>query len=103
MHFLLQRFVVGQLDQIDDRGSCETVDIVSKIKSLENRFDDDLQTRVINELSTKAGITAKEIILSKPTGLPLSLRKEYKSPIKKHIKRMRTETQMIYLFSPQTS
>ena len=88
--------VVGQLDQINDRGSHESADIASRIETLENRFDD-LQTRIRNELSTKPGITAKEV-LSKITGLPLSLKKEYKSSIEKRIHGMRTETQIDDLF-----
>jgi hypothetical protein len=88
--------VVGQLDQVDDRGSHESVDIASKIETLENRFDD-LQTRIINELSTKPGITAKEL-LNKLTQLPLSLRKEYESSISKRIHGMRSETQINDLF-----
>jgi hypothetical protein len=87
---------IGQLNQVDDGGSHESVDIASKIETLENRFDD-LQTRIINELSTKPGITAKEI-LSKLTGLPLSLRKEYESSIEKRIRKMRSETQIDDLF-----
>jgi uncharacterized protein Yka (UPF0111/DUF47 family) len=57
-HFLLEN--IGQLNQVDDRGSHESVDIASKIETLENRFDD-LQTRIINELSTKPGMTAKQL------------------------------------------
>ena len=87
--------VVGQLDQVG-RGSHESVDVASKIKILENKFDD-LQTRIINELSTKPGITSKEV-LSKLTRLPLSLRKDYESSIEKRIHRMRTETRIDDLF-----
>ena len=88
--------VVGQLDQVDDRGSHEPVDIASKIESLENQFDD-LQTRITNELSTKPGITVKEL-LDKLTRLPLSLRKEYESSIIKCLSSMSTETQIDNLF-----
>ena len=88
--------VADQLEQIDDRGSHESGDIASKIETLENRFGD-LQTRIINELTTKPGITAKEL-LNKLTQLPLSLRKEYESSIPKRIHGMRTETQIDDLF-----
>ena len=93
MHFLL---ILDQLDQVGDRGSYEPADIASKIEALENWFDN-LQTRIINELSTKPGITLKEV-LSKLTGLPLSLRKEYETSIAKRIHGMRTETQINDLF-----
>ena len=88
--------VVGQLDQINDRGSHESADISRRIETLENRFDD-LQTRIRNELSTKPGITAKEV-LSKLTGLPLLLKKEFESSIEKRIHGMLTETQIDDLF-----
>ena len=88
--------ILDQLHQVDDRGSYEPADIASKIEALENRFDG-LQTRIINEISAKPGITAKEV-LSKLTGLPLSLRKEYESSIEKRIERMRKETQIDDLF-----
>ena len=88
--------VVGQLDQVDDRGSYESMDVASKIETLENWFDD-LQTRIINELSTKPGITVQNL-LSKLTGLPLSLRREYESSIAKRMPSMRTETQVNELF-----
>ena len=88
--------VIGQLDPVDDRSSRESVDIASKIETLENWFDN-LQTRIINELSTKPGITAKELLI-KLTGLPLSLRKEYESSIPKRIHGMRTETHIKDLF-----
>ena len=93
MHFLL---ILDQLDQVGDRGSYEPADIASKIEELENRFDD-LQTRIINELSTKPGITAKQL-LSKLTRLPLSLRKEYESSLAKRIHRMLKATQINDLF-----
>ena len=94
MHIL----VVGQLDQVDDRDSHEPVGIDSKIETLENQFDS-LQTRIINELSTKPGITAKAL-LNTLTRLPLSLRKEYESSITKRIEfhGMRTETEINDLF-----
>ena len=88
--------VVGQLDQVNDRGSHESADIAIRIETLENRFDD-LQTRIRSELSTKPGITAKEV-LSKLTGLPLLLKKEYESSIERRIHGMRTETQIDDLF-----
>ena len=88
--------ILDQLDQVGDRGSYEAADIASKIEALENRFDG-LQTRIINEISAKPGITTKEV-LSKLTGLPLSLRKEYESSIAKCIPSMRTETQIDDLF-----
>ena len=87
---------VGQLDHVDDRGSHEPVDIASKIETLENRFDD-LRTRIRIELSTKPGITAKEV-LSKLTRLPLLLELEYESSIEKRIHGMRTETHIDDLF-----
>ena len=88
--------VVGQLDQIDRRDGHEPVDLASKIETLENWFDN-LQTRIRKELSTKPGITVKEV-LSKITGLPLLLKKEYESSIEKRIHGMRTETQIDDLF-----
>ena len=88
--------VLDQLDQVDDRGNHEPVDIDNKIETLENMFDD-LQTRIRNELSTKPGITVQEV-LSKLTGLPLLLRREYESSITKRIHGMRTETQINDLF-----
>ena len=88
--------VVGQLDEVDDRGSHESANIASKIETLENWFDD-LQTRIINELCTNPDVTAKEL-LSKLTRLPLSLRKEYESSLAKRIHRMRKETQINDLF-----
>ena len=42
--------LVGQLDQVDDSGRHESVDIANKIEILEDQFDN-LQTRIINELS----------------------------------------------------
>ena len=89
--------VVGQLDQIDDRGSHESVDIASKIKILEDWFED-LHTRIINELSTNPGITVKDL-LSKLTRLPSLLKEEYKSSIAQSIHGMRTETQIDDLFT----
>ena len=88
--------VIGQLDQVDNRGGHEPLDIASKIETLENKFDD-LQTRIRKELSTNPGITAKEV-LSKITGLPLLLKKEYESSIEKRLHGMRTETQIDDLF-----
>ena len=89
--------VVGQLDQFDDRGSHEPVDIASKIKILEDWFED-LHTRIINELSTNPGITVKDL-LSKLTRLPSLLKEEYKSSIAQSIHGMRTETQIDDLFT----
>ena len=95
---------VGQLDQVDDRGSHKQVDIASKIENLEDQFDS-LQTRIINELSTKSGLTVQKL-LDQLTRLPLSLRTEYESSIVKRIPSMRTETKVNELFihlNPLTS
>ena len=74
--------VVGQLDQIDDSGSHESaVDIASKIENLEDQFNN-LQTRIIDELSTEPGITVQKI-LNQLMQLPLALRREYELSIKK--------------------
>ena len=88
--------VLGLLDQVDDGGCHELLDVASKIENLEYRFNN-LQTRIINELSTKPGMTVKEI-LSQLTRLPLSLRREYESSIAKRIPSMRTETRVDELF-----
>ena len=88
--------VIGQLDQIDDRGSHEPVDIASKIENLEDQFNS-LRTRIMNELSTKPDITV-QVLLNQLTGLPLSLRREYESSIAKRIPSMRTVTQVSDLF-----
>ena len=88
--------VVGQLDQVDDRGSHERVDIASKIENLEDQFDS-LRTRIMLELSAKPDITV-QTLLAKLTGLPLSLRKEYESSIAKQISNMSSETQINKLF-----
>jgi hypothetical protein len=88
--------IVGQLDQVDDRSSHESVDIASKIKTLEYQFIS-LQTRIRLELSANPDVTV-QTLLRKLTGLPLSLRKEYESFIAKHIPVMRTETQVNELF-----
>ena len=96
--------VVGLLDQVDNNHCHESVDVASKIENLEYRFNN-LQTRIIKELSTKPGITVKEI-LNQLTRLPLSLRREYESSITKRIPSMRTETQVDELFihlNPLTS
>ena len=101
---VLCTLVVGQLDQVDDSGRHESVDIASKIEILEDQFDN-LQTRIINELSTKSGITVHNL-LNQLTRLPLSLRREYESSITKRIPSMRTETQVNELFihlNPLTS
>ena len=96
MHSLLEYFGLDQLDQVNDGGSHESMDIASKTETLEDRFDD-LRTRIRSELSTKPGINAKEV-LSKLTCLPLLLKKEYESSIEKCIHEMRTETQIDDLF-----
>ena len=96
MHFLLEYLVVGQLDQVDDRGSHESVDVASKIENLEDQFDS-LRTRIMCELSAKPDMTV-QIVLDKLTGLPLSLRKEYESFIAKQISNMSSETQINKLF-----
>jgi hypothetical protein len=88
--------VVGQLDQVDDRGSHESVDIASKIETLEDQFDS-LRTRIRLELSAKPDMTV-QTLLDKLTGLPLCLRKEYESSIAKQIPDMSTETQINRLF-----
>jgi hypothetical protein len=88
--------VVGQLDQVDDRDSHESVDIASKIETLEYQFIT-LQTRIRLELSANPDMTVQRL-LAKLAGLPLSLRKEYESSIAKHIPSMRTESQVNELF-----
>ena len=93
--------VIGQLDQVDDRGRHEQMDVASKIENLEDQFDN-LQTRIINELSTKSGITVHNL-LNQLTRLPLSLRREYESSITKRMRRMRTETQVNVHLNPLTS
>ena len=92
MHIL----VIGQLDQVDNIGSHEPVDIDSKIETLEDQFNN-LRTRIMNELSTKSDITV-QVLLNQLTGLPLSLRREYESSIAKQMPSMRTETQVNELF-----
>ena len=96
--------VLGQLNQVDDNGSNEPMNMASRIENLEDQFDN-LQTRIIKELSTNPSITVQEI-LDKLTRLPLSLRKEYESSIVKRIPSMCTETQINELFihlNPLTS
>ena len=96
--------VIGQLDQGDDSGGREPVDVASKIEILEDKFNN-IQTRIISELSTNPGISVKEI-LNQLTRLPLSLRREYESSIVKRIPSMRSETQVDELFihlNPLTS
>ena len=88
--------VVGQLDQVDDRGSYELADIASKIENLEDQFDS-LRTRIMLELSAKPDMTV-QTLLNKLTGLPLSLRKEYELSIAKQISNMSSETQINKLF-----
>ena len=89
--------VVGQLAQVDDRGSHEPVDIASKIESLVDRFDS-LRTRIRLELEAKPDM-AVPTILDKLTSLPPLLKKEYyDSSIKKEIPSMCSETQINKLF-----
>ena len=92
----MRYFGLGQLNQVDDIVSSEPIDIASKIETLEDQFDD-LQTRIIDELSTKPGITVQNL-LSKLTRLPLSLREEYQSSIAERISSMSTETHINKLF-----
>ena len=95
--------VIGQLDQVDDRGRHESVGIASKIENLD-QFGS-LRTRIMFELSAKPNMTV-QTLLANLTGLPLSLRKEYESSIAKRMRRMRTETQVNELFihlNPLTS
>ena len=88
--------IVGQLDQVGDRGSHESVDIASKIETLEDQFGS-LRSRIMLELSSKPDMTV-QTLLDILTGLPLSLRREYESSIAKRIPSMRTETQVNELF-----
>jgi hypothetical protein len=53
--------VIGQLDQVDDKGGHESVDIASKIETLEDQFNN-LHTRIINEVSTKPSITVQVLL-----------------------------------------
>ena len=92
----MQHLGVGQLDQVDDRGSHEPVDIASKIENLEDQFGT-LRTRIMLELSAKPDMTV-QTLLANLTGLPLSLRKEYESSIAKRMPSMQTETQVNELF-----
>ena len=96
MHFLLEYFFVGQLDQSDDWGSHEPVDVGSKIETLVDQFDD-LRTRIMNELSVNPDVTV-QTLLGQLTMLPLSLRNEYQSSIIKRLHGMRTETKVKDLF-----
>ena len=92
------------VDQVDSSGSHESVDITSKIENLEEQFNT-LQTSIIDELSTKPGITVQKL-LNQLTQLPLVLRREYESAIAKRIPSMRTETKVDELFihlNPLTS
>ena len=88
---------VDQLDQVDDNGSVESMDIASKIETLENRFDD-LRTRIIDELSAKPGPITVQRLLDTLTSLPLALKREYESSIAERIPKMDTETQISRLF-----
>ena len=90
-------WIVGQLNQVDNNGSEEQMDIASKIETLENRFDD-LRIQIINELSAKPGPITVQRLLDTLTSLPLSLMKEYESLIAKCIPSMREETQIKELF-----
>ena len=89
--------VVGQLDQVEDSGNHESVDVASKIENLVDRFDS-LRTRIRLELEAKPDMTVPTL-LDKLTGLPPLLKKEYyDSSIKKEIPRMCRETQINKLF-----
>ena len=94
--FFWNILVVGQLDQVDDRGSHEPVDVASKIENLVDRFDS-LRTRIRLELEAKPDMTVPTL-LDKLTGLPPLLKKEYYDSIKKEIPRMCRETQINKLF-----
>ena len=76
---------VGQLNQVDDSGNDESVDIADKIESLENRFDS-LRTQIRSELCATPNITV-ETLLDTLTSLPLALKKEYESSIEKALKK----------------
>ena len=92
------------MNQANNNGSYESVDIASKIETLENKFDD-LRTQIINELSTKSDVTVRRL-LDSLTSLPLLLKKEYESSMAKHIPSMSTETKIKELFihlNPLTS
>ena len=95
-NFFWNILVVGQLDQVDDRGSYVSVDIASKIENLEDQFDS-LRASIIRELSAKPGMTV-QTLLKQLTGLPLLLRKEYESSIAKRMPSMQTATQVNELF-----
>ena len=89
--------VVGQLDQVDDRGRHESVDIASKIENLEDRFGS-LRTKIMRELSAKPDMNVLTL-LDKLTGLPPLLKEEYYEPsIAKQIPNISTETQINKLF-----
>ena len=89
--------VVGQLDQVDGRGSHESVEIASKIENLVDRFDS-LRTRIRLELEAKPDM-AVPTLLDKLTSLPPLLKKEYyDSSIKEEIPSMCSETQINKLF-----
>ena len=94
-HSFWNILVVGQLDQVEDRGRHEPMDIANKIENLEDQFNN-LRTRIMNELS-RPDITV-QVLLNQLIGLPLSLRREYESSIAKRIPNMRTETQVNELF-----
>ena len=88
--------VIGQLDQVEDRGNHESVDVASKIENLVDRFDS-LRTRIRLELEAEPDMTVPTL-LDKLTGLPPLLKKEYYDSIKKEIPRMCRETQINKLF-----
>ena len=95
--FFWDIFVVGQLDQVNDRGSHESMDIASKIENLEDQFDS-LRTRIMCELSAKPDMTV-QTLLDKLSGLPMFLKEEYYDPyIKNQIPEMCRETQINNLF-----
>ena len=78
-------FQTGLLNQVDDNGCDETMDIADKIEALENQFDS-LHTRIKSELCATPDITV-ETLLDTLTRLPLALKKEYESSIEKVLKK----------------
>ena len=95
---------VGQLNQVDDNSSDESVDIASKIEQFEYQIDR-LRNEIKSELSAKPDITVKTLIHTL-TSLPLSLRREYESSITRFFPDMRKEKQVDDLFlhlNPLTS
>ena len=84
------------MSQVEGAHDEESVDIANKIETLENQFDN-LRTRTKCELSKKHDITVKTLI-DTLTSLPLSLRSEYDSIIRRNIQVMRKEKQVDELF-----